>query len=87
MALPISPDPQSVDRPAFDEDLAARVRHSVSMRRSTASLPLCVKAIGGAIVIEGSVRTFYERQMALTGAMNVKGVRQVIDKICVETLT
>ena len=71
--------------PAVDEDLARRVRLFLGTRNLAALRRFRIQARNGEVTIEGAVRSYYERQLAIAGAKRVAGVRQVIDMILVET--
>lgn len=67
-----------------DENLSQRIRlffealNLVSLRR------IHVKVKNGSVQIEGAVRSYYERQLALSCVQRVAGVRQGKDLIVVD---
>jgi osmotically-inducible protein OsmY len=64
----------------FDTELSNRVQSSLGTLRLVAR-NIDAKVGKGAVVVEGTVRSFYERQLAIACVRRVAGVRQVVDLI------
>jgi hypothetical protein len=64
-----------------DDELSGRVRRFFSLLNLAPLRRIRVQASGDTVIIEGTVRTFYERQVAIACAQRVAGVRHVIDNI------
>lgn len=60
-----------------------RVRAFLHLRSEHLSRQIDVREEGGAIVLEGVVGRFHHRQVVVTCALHVAGVRTVIDRIVV----
>ena len=74
---------QSIVIPDHSQDLQRQVKLSLQ-QQSREIGHLLVELIGPeAIRLSGTVRTFYGRQLAITTAKRVPGVRQVTDDIMV----
>lgn len=67
--------------PLSDSDVAARVRAVLELRGRMPLGQLQVHEEDGAIVLDGEVTQYYERQIALACAQHVPGVRQIVDRI------
>jgi hypothetical protein len=67
-----------------ERTLPDRVRVFLEMR-GLLSGQVRVSEEQGAIVLEGTVGLYHERQIALTCAQHVAGVRHVVDRIVVRT--
>lgn len=76
------PDATRFDAPK-ELTLSDRVSAFLEMRGGLRSDQIRVSEHDGAIVLEGAVRRYYDRQVALTCAQHVSGVRHVIDRIVV----
>lgn len=60
-----------------------RVRALLALRCGASHSRLRVSDSDGAILLEGEVARYYDRQMALTCAQHVPGVRRIVDRIVV----
>ena len=67
--------------PESDEDLSTRIRRFLGTLRLAAVRSIEVEASSGLVTVEGTVGSFYERQLAIACIQRVAGVRQVIDRI------
>jgi osmotically-inducible protein OsmY len=67
-----------------DERLANNVRNFVASRIPAATKQVRVDAEQGTVTLRGCVRSFYQKQLWLSGSTKVAGVRRVIDEIDVE---
>jgi len=45
---------------------------------------LDIEADSGTVTLKGTVRTFYQKQMAITLSMQVEGVTKIVDEIVVQ---
>lgn len=82
--LPEYPVPEPAAVPAQSSesmDLAARVRAVIEMRGGLTRGMVRVYEHDGAIVLDGEVQKYYDRQVALTCTQHVPGVRHIIDRI------
>ncbi len=70
--------------PHADEELANRVRQFLRCLPLAVFQQLHVSVDEQTAVVEGVVRTFYERQLAIACIRRVAGVRRVVDLICVQ---
>jgi osmotically-inducible protein OsmY len=64
-----------------DQDVLQRVRTFLNSRHFPAFRQLQVDVVNGAVRLSGSVRTYYEKQVALNSCQRVAGVLQLIDDI------
>ena len=64
-----------------EADLEQRVRNFLEGRNIPGLRRLGVKAIAGQVTLFGRVRSFYEKQLALSCCQRVAGVIHVIDAI------
>ena len=64
-----------------DERLARNVRNFVLPRLYPTSNHMHVQADRGVVTLTGRVGSFYYKQLWLSGAQRVAGVRRVIDEI------
>ena len=69
------------DDPVADEHLAARSRLFLANQPLAALRRLIISARNGLVTVDGSVRSYYERQLAVACVQRVAGVRRVIDHI------
>ena len=67
-----------------DERLAKNVRNFVANQIPAAIKQVRVDAEQGSVKLRGCVRSFYQKQLWLSGSTKVAGVRRVIDEIKVE---
>jgi osmotically-inducible protein OsmY len=67
-----------------DENLAKRIRLLFGALNLASLRRIRVEVENGSVLIEGAVRTFYERQLVLSCVQRVDGVRQVADLIVVD---
>ena len=65
-------------------DLKRRVRNFLSARSEPSLRRLDVEVEGHRVVLSGRVRTFYEKQLAISCCQRVAGVLQVTDAIEVQ---
>jgi osmotically-inducible protein OsmY len=70
---------------AGDVHLARSVRNFILPRIYPASNRVQIEANNGVVTLSGQVGSFYYKQLWLSGAQRVAGVRQVIDEIEVVT--
>ena len=63
------------------DDLARRVALMLAQQLGIGGERIHVAAHDGQVVLSGRVGTYYRRQLALTGACRVAGVRSIIDQI------
>jgi osmotically-inducible protein OsmY len=68
-----------------DEYLARKVRNFILSRIQPASNEVEVNADSGTVILRGRVGSFYHKQLWLSGAQRVAGVRRVIDEIDVSS--
>lgn len=68
-------------REAFE--LEDRVCHHLSRQKFPVFRNLSVNANRGKVIVSGTVRTFYERQIAINSALQVVGVTELTDDITV----
>jgi osmotically-inducible protein OsmY len=64
-----------------DERLAGNVRNFVTSRIPPAANRVLVDAEEGTVTLRGIVESFYFKQLWLSGAQQVAGVRRVVDRI------
>lgn len=64
-----------------DELLARSVRNFILPRVYPTSRLVHVEANGGVVTLTGRVGSFYYKQLWLSGAQRVAGVRRVVDEI------
>jgi hypothetical protein len=62
-------------------DLVRRVRNFLDQRSVPSLRRLAVEAAGTSIVLRGTVRSYYEKQLALNCCQRVAGVLDVVDAI------
>ena len=67
-----------------DERLAKNVRNFVANQIPAATKQVRVDAEQGTVTLRECVRSFYQKQLWLSGSTKVAGVRRVIDEIKVE---
>lgn len=73
--------PSAVYDVSEDERLARNVRNFVLPRVHPTSNEIQVEADQGTVTLAGRVGSFYYKQLWLSGAQRVAGVRRVIDEI------
>lgn len=66
-----------------EESLVRRVRQFLQMQQPTLLRRIVVAAEGGIVAVQGTVRSFYERQLAISCIRRVAGVRRVVDLLVV----
>ena len=64
-----------------DRELTQRIRLFFSQRQLTALGNLGVDVLGGVVTITGAVRSFYEKQIAISCCQRVAGVIRLIDQV------
>lgn len=69
---------------AYDRDLKRRVKQYLLDRHHPGLRSLDVEAHGGTVIIRGTVRTFYEKQLCQNICRRVAGVIDVIDEVAVQ---
>jgi osmotically-inducible protein OsmY len=71
-------EPAQIDQ-AADCDLRRRVQNLLSGQ--VCLRPLQVDVINGVVFLSGTVRTVYEKQLAIEGCQRVAGVRSVENQV------
>ena len=71
------------DDPVADEHLAAKSRLFLANQPLAALRRLIISARNGLVTVDGTVGSYYERQLAVACVQRVAGVRRVIDHILV----
>jgi osmotically-inducible protein OsmY len=64
-----------------DAALVNRVKLFLQAVCATHSQPMEIDARDGVVTVEGAVRSYYERQVAVACVRRVAGVLQVVDRI------
>ena len=79
----LAPSPPNVliCKSSSDEDLVDRVRLFLDILHLPALKQIQVDVEQEVVFIEGNVRSYYERQLAVACVRRVAGVRQIIDNI------
>ena len=77
-------DNHSVLPTSSDTDLERRIRIFLSNVGHESLRHLQVRVSRGVALLEGRVRSFYERQLAISACQRVPGVYQVSDEIAVD---
>ena len=72
---------ESVVETSEDEQLARNVRSFILQRLYPTSSRVHIEADRGVVTLSGRVGSFYYKQLWLSGAQRVAGVRRVIDEI------
>jgi osmotically-inducible protein OsmY len=72
-----------VNDPVADDELRRRAILSLGRAGFSSLSRLEVHAGNGTVTLRGAVPTYYLRQLAVAGAKQVAGVRQVVDEISV----
>jgi BON domain-containing protein len=67
-----------------EDDLARRVKSFLAGRNVPGLRRLLVEVEGNSVILHGRVRTYYEKQLAITCCQRVAGVLNVIDEIEVQ---
>jgi len=73
--------PSAIHDISEDEHLARTVRNFVLPRVHPTSNQIHVEAHRGTVTLTGRVGSFYYKQLWLSGAQRVAGVRRVVDEI------
>ena len=84
MTLTISPTARRLDENPADETWARRVRLFLEGLKLAVLRRVRVGARDGTVIVEGSVRSFYERQLVIACSKRVAVVRNVVDRIEVQ---
>ena len=66
---------------SMDEQLALRVHNFLRMKQLLNGTRLRVDADRGVVTLRGSARSFYQKQLWLSGAKRVAGVAGIVDNI------
>lgn len=69
--------------PTADEELARRVTQFLRSQRPELLRRIELAAEDGIVTVQGTLRTFYERQLAIACIGRVAGVRRVVDFVVV----
>ena len=69
----------------LDENLERRIANFLWQRRVPSLQHVEVEVTNGTAVLQGTVRSFYEKQLCLNCCQRVAGVRRIIDKLEVIT--
>ena len=77
------PTTQSPLPRAAEEDLVRRVRQFLRSQLPALSRRIEVAAAGDTVTVEGTLRSFYDRQLAIACIRRVAGVRHVVDLVTV----
>ena len=64
-----------------DADIRHRVTSFLNSRHFPAFKNLQVEVENGSVIVSGELRTYYEKQVALSTCQRVAGVRTLIDEI------
>lgn len=72
---------RSPSEPTSDAALANRVKLFLQDMCAAHSQPMEIDARDGVVTVEGAVRSYYERQVAVACVRRVAGVQQVVDRI------
>jgi hypothetical protein len=64
-----------------NRELERRVRNFLDQRSIPSLRRLTVEAAGNSVVLRGTVRTYYEKQLAINCCQRVAGVLDVVDAI------
>lgn len=64
-----------------DLDVSKRVQNLLGRRAALRSVQIDVEQ--GTVVLSGVVTTFYDRQLCISGAKRVPGVRRIVDQLAV----
>ena len=70
-----------------DDDIALRVEDFLSRQHFPSFQNLDLEVTHGKLTVRGQVRSFYERQIAMSVCQHVPGVLQFVDEIAVITQT
>jgi osmotically-inducible protein OsmY len=81
MTLTPLPPARPVRDASVDEDLCRRIRLFFNALGLAALRRIHVEVEAGLVTVDGVVRSYYERQLALACVRRVAGVRQIIDNI------
>jgi len=65
----------------MERDLELRIRNFLDGRNIPGLRRIGVVVVGGQVTVQGRVRTFYEKQLALHCCQRVAGVIHVVDAI------
>ncbi len=63
--------------------LPERIRTLIAVQCGSPCSDIQVHEVDGEIVLEGEVRRYYERQIAIACAQRVAGARRIVDRIAV----
>jgi osmotically-inducible protein OsmY len=72
-------DTRTIPETSADEALAKRVGLFLASRRVAGLWPMDIDVSEGVVTVEGVVRSYYERQLAVACIQRVAGVLQVVD--------
>ncbi|MCR9119844.1 MAG: BON domain-containing protein [bacterium] len=64
-----------------DQELSKRIQSFFHQRRIVALGNVGVDVLGGVVTISGAVRSFYEKQIAISCCQRVAGVVRLIDQV------
>ncbi len=81
MTLTTPPSASLLDEPPSDETLATRVRLFLEGLKLAVLRRVRVRATDGRVTVEGSVRSFYERQLVIACIKRVTEVGELEDMI------
>ncbi len=66
-------------------ELRDRVKRFLDSQHFASFRKLAVATVGDSVILDGSVPSFHERQMAVALCQHVAGVQQVIDRLIVSS--